>query len=111
MSLFNVTRVCRVNPLSEINTGNPIFINTKELNGTPWNTYHVNLIYLLDRVFVKDYYGALSIEQERFLEEFLNYANKYTNDEMTYEELPYKFIQLDKFLGNYYGININEYRK
>lgn len=91
-------------PLSEINTANPIFIEHEHMDGTKEATFHVNLIYLLDRLFLHDYYSALSIEQERFIKRFLYEAGIVT-DKKSYDNMSDIMKQLDNFLGSYTGEN------
>lgn len=98
------------NALSEINTSSPIFIIHESIDGTKQATYHVNLIYLLDRLFMGDYYSALSIEQERFIKRFLYEADKVfkkldTDGDKAYDDMSHIMKQLDNFLGSYEGVN------
>lgn len=108
----------RKSPLSEINTADPIFIIHKKMDGSEVATYHINLIYLLERLFVNDYNTALSIDQERFIRRFLFEAGKVTdamnnkeNEEDALENLSPIMRQLDCFLGNYTGENDGQYAR
>ena len=72
--LFNIQK----NVLSEINTASPTFIQSKSMSGDLETIYHVNLIYLLDRVFLKDNMSFLSIEQTDFINKFFKEAHDVT---------------------------------
>lgn len=91
-------------PLSEINTANPVFITYEHIDGSIEYTYHVNLIHLLDRLFIYDYYDALSIEQEKFIKRYLKEAD---NIENMSEDMK----QLDIFLGGYVGVDNGKYSR
>lgn len=104
------------NAFSEINTGSPIFIIHENMDGTKQATYHVNLIYLLDRLFTDDYYSVLSIEQERFIRRFLYEAGKVmdkldTDGDKAYDGMSDVMKQLDNFLGSYEGVNDGRFTK
>lgn len=108
----------RKSPLSEINTADPIFITHNRMDGSEVATYHVNLIYLLERLFVNDYNTVLSIDQERFIKRFLFEAGKVTDamnnkesEEDALENLSPIMRQLDYFLGNYTGENDGQYAR
>ena len=108
----------RKSPLSEINTADPIFIIHNRMDGSEVATYHVNLIYLLERLFVNDYNTVLSIDQERFIRRFLFEAGKVTDainnkesEEDALENLSPIMRQLDCFLGNYTGENDGQYAR
>ena len=108
----------RKSPLSEINTADPIFITHNKMDGSEVATYHVNLIYLLERLFVNDYNTVLSIDQERFIRKFLYEAGKVTdamnnnkNETDALENLSPIMRQLDCFLGNYTGENDGQYAR
>ena len=108
----------RKSPLSEINTADPIFITHNRMDGNEVATYHVNLIYLLERLFVNDYNTVLSIDQERFIRRFLFEAGKVTDainnkesEEDALENLSPIMRQLDCFLGNYTGENDGQYAR
>lgn len=108
----------RKSPLSEINTADPIFITHSKMNDNEIATYHVNLIYLLERLFVNDYNTVLSIDQERFIRRFLFEAGKVTdamnnkeNEEDALKNLSPIMRQLDCFLGNYTGENDGQYAR
>lgn len=105
-------------PLSEINTANPIFITHKSMNGDEIATYHVNIIDLLERLFVNNYNTVLSIEQERFIIRFLYEAGKVNdaldnneNEDTALNNLSPIMKQLDCFLGNYTGENNGQYAR
>lgn len=112
---YNKNEVVK-NPLSEINTSDPIFIFHNKMNNSDIATYNVNLIYLLDRLFVNDYYTALSKEQERFIKLFLYEAGIVTdnlnkNSDNSYENMSDIMLQLDNFLGNYLGENNGQFTR
>lgn len=104
-------------PLSEVNVSKPTFYDDG------YNArYHVNLIYLLDRLFESGNFGEfnrykeLSIEQERFFKLFTKQAHDVTTfinkgDEDIYKNMDLIFQQLDHFLGGYLGENKNEYAR
>lgn len=104
-------------PLSEVNVGEPTFYDDG------YNArYHVNLIYLLDRLFESgnfrefNRYKELSIEQERFFKLFTKQAHDVTTfinegDKNIYKNMDLIFQQLDHFLGGYLGENKNEYAR
>ena len=105
-------------PLSEVNVSEPTFYDDDDYNAR----YHVNLIYLLDRLFESghfnstDDYKELSIEQERFFKLFTKQAHDVTTfinegDEDIYKNMDLIFQQLDHFLGGYLGENKNEYAR
>ena len=108
----------RKSPLSEINTADPIFITHNKMDDSEVATYHVNLICLLERLFVNDYNTVLSIDQERFIRRFLFEAGKVTdamnnkeNEENALENLSPIMRQLDCFLGNYIGEDDGQYTR
>lgn len=87
-------------------TGNPLFAIQNHMDGSKEATYHVNLIYLLDRVFVRDSMNPLHRDQERFISRYLNQGGVVTNKLNTGDTNPYVSMddvlkQLDSFLGSY----------
>ncbi len=95
-------------PLSEINTAEPIFLITERMDGSKKAIYYFNLISLLDEVFLKDSSRFLSIDQERFMRKFFDEANTVTGCLNNNVANPYNYIseimlQLDSFLGSYFG--------
>ena len=103
-------------PLSEVNTGDPLIYIKHLMDGTRQVKYHVNLIDLLDRVFTNDGMRFLSLEQERFISEFLKEAGTATNkikanDNNPYEDMDSVFKQLDDFLGSYVGVDDGRYTR
>ena len=116
----NVTRRHRIFPvkgtLSEINTGSPVFYVKHHMDGSKEAIYHVNLIDLLDRVFVLDGLRFLSIEQERFVSRFINQAGTATNAIKSGTTNPFSnmdevYKQLDDFLGSYLGVDNGRYTR
>ena len=96
------------NPLSELNTADPIFFVKEHMDGSKKAIYHVNIIYLMDKVFVRDNLRFLSIDQERFMSKFFNEAGVVTDGLKSNSSNPYSnmdeiMLQLDSFLGSYFG--------
>ena len=52
-------------PLSEINTADPIFLVREHMDGSKKAFYHINLVYLMDKVFIRDNVHILSIDQQQ----------------------------------------------
>ena len=68
------------------------------------------LVYLMDKVFIKDNVHILSIDQERFMSKFFNEAGVVTDILNNSGSNPYGnmdeiMLQLDSFLGSYFGDN------
>lgn len=123
--------------LSEINTGDPFFYFKNRMDGTREVVFHVNLIDILGRVFLSDGMKFLSREQERFISKFfeaaehISSANSSDNGTVNELNIDYYtdlgiigedystdsngidsiFIKLDHFLGNYRGVDENEYTR
>ena len=98
------------NSLSEINTADPIFLIREHTDGSKKAFYHINLIYLMDKVFIRDNLHFLSIDQERFMSKFFNEAGVVTDILKNSGSNPYGnmdeiMLQLDSFLGSYFGDN------
>lgn len=96
------------NPLSELNTADPIFFVKEHMDGSKKAIYHVNIVYLMDKVFVRDNLRFLSIDQERFMSKFFNEAGVVTDGLKSNSSNPYSnmdeiMLQLDSFLGSYFG--------
>ena len=96
------------NPLSELNTAEPIFLITERMDGSKKAIYYFNLISLLDEVFLKDSSRFFSIDQERFMRKFFDEANTVTGYLNNNVANPYNYmseimLQLDSFLGSYFG--------
>lgn len=96
------------NPLSELNTADPIFFVKEHMDGSKKAIYHVNIVYLMDKVFVRDNLRFLSIDQERFMSKFFNEAGVVTdrlkgNSSNPYSNMDEIMLQLDSFLGSYFG--------
>ena len=110
VSKGGVFNTVRKGYLSETNTCDPIFIVKENMYGEKDTLYHVNLIYLLDKVFTKDNLNFLSVEQENYMKMFFKEAGVVTDALNKPEEHPYNtmtkaMLQLDNFLGNYSGEN------
>ena len=105
------------NLLSEVNTGSPTFVQYKDINGNTQTVYHVNIIYLLDRVFINDNIGFLSIEQTQFIEDFFKEAHAVTEllntqpDDDAYIGMTKQNYSLDKFLGGFIGVNDGQFTR
>lgn len=102
--------------LSEINTADPIFFVKEHMDGSKHAIYHINLIYLMDKVFIRDNTHFLSIDQERFMSKFFNEAGIVTNRLQNNEDVPYHgmdeiMLQLDSFLGSYFGDNYERFTR
>ena len=122
MSLYNVIttvgdtgEICK-DRLSEINTGDPIFIVHPEAGGRKRAVYHVNIIHLLDNVFKYNATAFLSIDQERFINRFVKEANEVWENiengvENSYENMSEVMRTLDQFLAGYTGENNGRYAR
>ena len=102
--------------LSELNTGEPVFYIKHHMDGTKEAIYHVNLIDLLDRVFVHDGLRFLSGEQERFMSKFFKEADIVTdklsaNDSNPFSKMDKIYRELDDFLGSYLGVDNGRYTR
>lgn len=62
------------NPLSEINTGQISMYTKHRMNGDIETRFHVNIIDMLDQIFIHDALKYSSIEQERFFKVFFDQA-------------------------------------
>ena len=102
--------------LAEVNSNNPIFYLKKRIDGTQVAVYHVNIIDQLGQVFVHNGVKYLSRKQERFFDKFIeacqvihdNYVN---GKEDIYEGVDETFKSLDQFLGNYIGVDDEQYTR
>lgn len=105
------------NLLSEMNTASPLFITKRNMEGDLDTVYHVNFIYLLDRVFLKDTVGFLSTEQTTFIDLFFKEAHEVTErlqnnpDEDAYVNMTRTMKQLDEFLGSFVGVNNEQFTR
>ena len=97
--------------MGSIKTSHPVFIIKNHMDGSKEAVYHLSLIHILDRVFLKDNLRYLSIEQERFMEKFFEEAGIVTNllnegliGEDLYKDMDEVMYQLDNFLGSYFGV-------
>ena len=103
--------------LSEINTAEPVFAVYENMDGTSNIKYHVNLIDLLDKVFIHNNQNFLSVEQDRFMDVFYKKADEVTkrlntdNDNNPYRDMDAVMRQLDVFLGGYIGEDNGEYTR
>jgi hypothetical protein len=101
------------NPLSELNTADPIFSIKEAMDGSKEAIYHVNLIFLMDKVFTRDNLRFISIDQERFMSKFFNEAGIATDALHSgtdpYANMDDVMIQLDNFLGSYFGVNYGRF--
>ena len=105
------------NILSEVNTASPVFIQHKDMHGDINTIYHVNMLYLLDRVFLRDNVGFLSNEQTKFMENFFKEAHEVTEllniqpEDDAYVGMTKQNCSLDKFLGNFIGVNDGQFTR
>ena len=121
-----VTKPCNISHkgfLSEVNTADPFLAISTRWDCTIDTTYHVNLIDLLDRVFMEGGFPPLSLEQERVFKKFLKEADAVTKAIQNKSTLPSEtelqdilsnnlddvFKQLDQFLGSYLGVNNGQF--
>lgn len=103
-------------PLSEVNTAETYLIVNEKLDGTKEAKYHVNLIDLLDKVFLNNTQDFLSIEQDRFMDKFYKVAGDITDrinkaNENPYDKVDAVLLQLDDFLGGYVGEDNGKYTR
>ena len=105
------------NILSEVNTASPVFIQHKDMHGDINTIYHVNMLYLLDRVFLRDNVGFLSNEQTKFMEEFFKQAHIVTEslnlqpNKGAYVDMTEPMYRLDGFLGDFIGVNDGQFAR
>lgn len=109
------------NSLSEVNTGSPIFKINTTMDGTKHAIYHVNMIDLLDKVFMRDNLEFISIEQERFMGRFFQQAHVATNimdnnalqnkNDDPFANMDEMLRELDNFLGSYFGVNYGRFSR
>ena len=100
--------------LSEINSGSPLFYIKHKMDGTKQTVYHVNIIDILDRVFVNDATKFMSLDQERFMSRFLSACHTIQGNldsENIYNDVDDVFKDLDQFLGNYIGVDDAKYTR
>ena len=120
--VYGIPRPRRVKSiLSEVNTGDPVFAVHTVIDGSKHADYHVNLIKLLDKVFLGNNLGFLSIEQERFMNKFFEQAGIVTNvldnnisqnkDDDPFADMDLIFRELDNFLGSYYGVDYGRFAR
>lgn len=101
---------------SEINSGDPLIYLQHHLDGTTESKFNVNLIDILDKVFIYNSMKFLSRKQERYIDKFLsacqsintNYEN---NQEDLYVDVDETFKNLDQFLGGYMGVDDGSYTR
>ena len=71
---FNQSGCPVKSPLSELNTGQIPMYTKHRMNGDIETRFHVNIIDLLDQIFIHDALRYGSIEQERFFKMFFEQA-------------------------------------
>lgn len=98
------------NPLSEINTGSPIFINNTNLFNEKEPVFHVNMIYLLDKALLNNTFSMMSIDEERFIRRFFYEADKAVK-EKSLDVMSEIMRNFDVFLGNYRGVNDGQFTR
>lgn len=95
--------------LSEINTGSPVYNRTRTLDNKENLLFDLSFIYQLDGMFLHNSFNYLSIDQERFMKEYLYEGGKVTdalnneniNDLEAFDELSEVMVQLDNVLANF----------
>ena len=101
--------------LSEVNSSDPFFYTKHHLDGSEEIVYHVNIIDILDNAFIYDAKKFLSRKQEAFIDHFIKAAGiideRYSNQEALYTDIDPVFVKLDHFLGNYIGVDEDEYTR
>lgn len=102
--------------LAEVNSNDPIFYIKKKMDGSTITVYHVNIIDQLGQVFVHDGVKYLSKKQERFFDRFIEacqiiHDNFTSGKENIYEGVDETFKSLDQFLGNYIGVDDEQYTR
>lgn len=97
-------------PLSEVNTGSPIFITDTSLFSEKEPVFHVNIIYLLDRALLNNTFSMMSVEEERFIRRFFYEADKAVKEE-SLDVMSKTMKSFDVFLGNYRGVNDGQFTK
>ena len=98
------------NPLSEVNTGSPIFITNTSLFNEEEPVFHVNIIYLLDKALLNNTFSMMSIDEERFIRRFLYEADKAVKEE-SLDVMSKTMKSFDVFLGNYRGVNDGQFTR
>ena len=96
------------NPLSEVNTGSPVFITDTSLFNEKEPVFHVNIIYLLDRALLNNTFSMMSIDEERFIRRFFYEADKAVK-EKSLDVMSKTMKSFDTFLGNYRGVNDGQF--
>ena len=86
------------------------------MDGTVKSVFHVNIIDLLNRVFVHDGMKFLSEDQERYFSEYFSQAGVTTdkiqkNIPDPFNNMDQTFIDLDTFLGSYLGVDHGQYTR
>lgn len=114
--MFTVPSTKPRKAFSEVNTADPCFILQEKMDGSISVKYHVNLIDLLDKVFLNDIQNFLSIEQDRFMDIFYKQAGEVTdkinnNDKDPYQNMDTVMRQLDIFLSGYIGEDNGKYTR
>ena len=102
--------------LCEINTASPTVYIRKKLDGTYETKFHVNMIDLMDRVFIHRGMKFLSEDQIDYVSKYFEQAGLATdklnlNLQDPFNNMDETFKDFDEFLGNYYGVDGNEYSR
>ena len=119
MNLSGIFTVPSTKPrkaFSDINTADSVFIIYEKMDGTTEVKYHINIIDLLDKVFLNNIQDFLSLEQNRFIDVFYKKAGEVTSklnnkDENPYQNMDAVMLQLDAFLGGYVGEDNGKYTR
>ena len=92
--------------LSEVNTGEAVYLIKNSLTGEKIAEFHVNLINILDRVLLNNNLDYLSLDQERLVSQYFKEGHEVDTLINEEHENPFKDMnpltyQLDLFLGSY----------
>ena len=118
MDVYHKKKWCKPvkGTLSEINASQPYLYVNETMDGCKEVKYHVNLIDLLDRVFMNDNLKNLSEEQMEFVTAFFEQAGLATDRIRSNVPNPYSgmdeaFMDLNSFLGGYSGVDYGRYAR
>ena len=101
---------------SEVNASQPVLYVKETMDGGEEARFHVNLIDLLDRVFVNNSMKCLSEEQSEFIAAFFEQAG-YATDRIRakipnpYSGMDQVYQDLNSFLGSYMGVDHGRYER
>ena len=94
--------------LKEIRRNKTSYVNQRPMDGHTEANFFSDWIKLLDIVFTENDMQYLTIEQQRFLERYLNQGNIVDKKLIAKDANPYKNLDItlkefDNFLGSYFG--------